>query len=114
VTGDRFLTLSLVAGFAGLVLAWWIATRLAPTPSRPAGLDLPPAAARPVPGRVDVARTYRDALARARQETTAALVDVARVDPSAEGVFAWAAAHRVLAERGVTPLPLVVRQAARR
>jgi hypothetical protein len=49
---------------------------------------------------------YNQALAWARQRTTAELVDFVRSDPTPEQVPAWAAAHHVLVhERGAVPLP---------
>jgi hypothetical protein len=126
MTAQAFLALAVTAGCAGLALAWWIAVQLGPAPGRLAArAQLPPppgrsglAPDRPQPspgaGGVDTARAFAGALVWARQQPTATLVDVARVEPDAEAVFVWAAAHRVLADRGVTPLPLVVRQAAQR
>jgi hypothetical protein len=126
MTAQAFLALAVAAGCAGLALAWWIATQLDPAPGRltgraqlpslPGGAGSTRGGTPPTsgPGGVDLDRAHSEALVWARQQTTAVLVDVARTDPDAEAVFVWAAAHRVMADRGVTPLPLLVRQAGER
>lgn len=118
MTADGFLATAISLALAGLALAWWLAHLHTVTPARLGRYALPPltttgplrGGSRPggLDRGVDIGRVYADAQTWASHQTTATLVELARVAPDDAGdVFVWAAAHRILSHRGVTPLPLL-------